>query len=133
MLLLQEFDLEIRDKKGSENSVVDHLSRLHVSGTGDISDSFPDEYLLAVSSHAPWFKHIVNFLVIGSLPEHCKDKFFHELKYYYWKEALLFHVGYDQIIRRCVAEEEQGRILSMCHSSAYGGHFAARKTSDKIL
>ena len=137
VLLLQEFDLEIRDKKGNENSVADHLSRLHVSGTGDISDSFPDEHLLAVSSHAPWFAHIVNFLVTGSIPEHWnrhrKDKFFHELKYYYWEEPLLFHVGYDQIIWRCVAEEEQGSILSMCHSSACGGHFAARKTSDKIL
>ena len=53
VLLLQEFDLEIRDKMGSENSLADHLSRLHVSGTGDISDSFRDEHLLAVYSHAP--------------------------------------------------------------------------------
>ena len=137
VLLLQEFDLEIRDKKGSENSVVDYLSRLHVSVSRDISDSFPDEHLLAFSSHAPCFAHIVNFLVTGSILEHWnrnrKDKFFHKLKYYYWEEPLLFHVGYDQIIRRCVAEEEQGSILLMCHSSACGGHFAARKTTDKIL
>ena len=53
VLLLQEFDLEIKDKKGSENSVADHLSCLHVSGGRDISDTFPDEHLLAISSHAP--------------------------------------------------------------------------------
>ena len=137
MLVLQEFDLEIKDKKGSENSVADHLSRLHISGGEDIRDTFPDEHLLAISSHAPWYAHIVNFIVTGSIPDHGnphqKDKFFHELKYYFWEEPLLFHLGYDQIIRRCVPEEEQRDILAMCHSSTCGGHFAAQKTVDKIL
>ena len=136
MLLLQEFDLEIKDKKGRENSVVDHLSRIHVSGGGEIGDTFPNEHLLAISSHAPWYAHIFNFIVTGSIPNHWnrhqKDKFFHELKYYFW-EVLLFHLGYNQIIRRCIPKEEQGDILAMCHSSMCGRHFATRKTAEKIL
>ena len=52
VLLLQEFNLEIKDKKGSKNLVADHLSRLHVPGGGDIDDTFSHEHLLAISSHA---------------------------------------------------------------------------------
>ena len=48
VLLHQEFDLEIKDKNASENSVADHLSRLHILGGGDIGDTFPDEHLLAI-------------------------------------------------------------------------------------
>ena len=70
VLLLQEFDLEIKDKKGNENSVADHLSRLHISGGEDIGDTFPNDHLLAISSHAPWYTHIVNFIITGLIQEH---------------------------------------------------------------
>ena len=52
ILLLQEFDLEIRDKKGCENVVADHPSRLIVEsqeGNLPLNDSFPDEQLLKIS------------------------------------------------------------------------------------
>ncbi|CAN6720896.1 unnamed protein product [Malus baccata var. baccata] len=49
MLLLQEFDIEIRDKKGSENVVADHLSRMvHEEDAVPIIETFPDEQLMSV-------------------------------------------------------------------------------------
>jgi hypothetical protein len=49
--LLQEFDLEIRDKKGTENVVADHLSRLSDVKREELplDDSFPDDRLVAGS------------------------------------------------------------------------------------
>ena len=37
------------------------------------------------------------------------------------------------IIRRCVPESEQCKILNECHASPYGGHFSGEKTAHKIL
>ncbi|CAN6704234.1 unnamed protein product [Malus baccata var. baccata] len=52
MLLLQEFDLEIRDKKGSENVVADHLSRLvHEEEVVPIPETFPDEQLMTIETN----------------------------------------------------------------------------------
>ncbi|CAN6580947.1 unnamed protein product [Malus baccata var. baccata] len=49
MLLLQEFDIEIRDKKGSENMVADHLSRMvHEEDAVPIIETFLDEQLMSV-------------------------------------------------------------------------------------
>ncbi|KAM1265683.1 hypothetical protein ACFX2J_035340 [Malus domestica] len=57
ILLLQEFDLEIKDKKGSENVVADHLSRLVHSNTEEdlipLRESFPDEQLFSLKINDP--------------------------------------------------------------------------------
>ena len=45
----------------------------------------------------------------------------------------MFRRGADLIIRRCVPEGEQSKILQECHASPYGGHFVGDKTAHKIL
>ena len=69
--MLQEFDLEIKDKKGTENLVTDHLSQLE--GESDevhVNDDFPDKQLLAIEDKrvVPWFADYVNYLVVKVIP-----------------------------------------------------------------
>ena len=131
VLLLQEFNLQIKDKKGVENMVADHLSRLtiaHDTHSPPINDEFSEESLMQVEK-APWYAHIANFLATGEIPAEWKEQdmkyFFAKIHSYYWEEPFLFKYCADQIIRKCVPEEEQQGILSHCHESACGGHFAS--------
>ena len=71
ILLLQEFDLEIKDRKGCENVVADHLSRIEnedAKSWPPIVEMFPDEQLYQVKDSLPWFADIVNYLAGGHLP-----------------------------------------------------------------
>ncbi|XP_071693188.1 uncharacterized protein [Rutidosis leptorrhynchoides] len=119
ILLLQEFDLEIRDKKGIENVVADHLSRIPpppFDPTKPIQENFPDECLFSVVQ-VPWFAHIVTYLVTNKIPEHWnkhkRDYFLSQVKHYIWKDPVLYRLGPDQIIRRCVAEDETSRQVEV--------------------
>nr|CAN61491.1 hypothetical protein VITISV_001646 [Vitis vinifera] len=70
IFLLQDFNLQIKDKKGVENVVADHLSRLaiaHNSHGLPINDDFPEEALMLVEV-APWYAHIANYLVTNMMP-----------------------------------------------------------------
>ena len=72
VLLLQEFDLEIKDKKGSDNVIADHLSRVEKPTVQEeereIAENFPDEQLFQLSLQSPWYADIVNFLACGIMP-----------------------------------------------------------------
>ncbi|GJV38454.1 reverse transcriptase domain-containing protein [Tanacetum coccineum] len=73
ILLLQEFDIKIKDKKGTQNVAADHLSRIEKDKTSDdseIDDIFPRETLMEISTKDdPWFADFVNYLtLIGTTP-----------------------------------------------------------------
>ncbi|KAM2851329.1 hypothetical protein PS2_027469 [Malus domestica] len=137
MLLLQEFNIEIRDKKGSENVVADHLSRLvHEEDSLPILETFPNEQLLSLEVSEPWYADLVNYLVTKQVPS-TLDKYKHDLKndvrFYVWDDPYLWKYSPDQIIRRCVHNSEFNSILAFCHSYACGGHFGTQRTALKVL
>ena len=137
---MQEFDIEIRDKKGVENKVADHLSRIPHDQGGEndtnVNELFPDEQLMTVHK-APWFADIANFKATGALPpginKHQKRKLMNDAKYFVWDEPYLFKKCSDGILRRCVSEEEGREVLWNCHGSCYGGHFGGDRTAAKVL
>ncbi|GJS01468.1 reverse transcriptase domain-containing protein [Tanacetum coccineum] len=111
ILLLQEFDIEIRDKKGAENLAADHLSRLENPHQDklenkEINEAFPLETLGSVAlqdQSTPWFADFANY-----------------------------HAG-KFVIRRCVSGQEALDILKACHSGPTGGHYGANYTARKIF
>ena len=72
VLLLQEFDLEIKDKKGYDNVIPNHLSSeekpVVQEEEREIAEKFPDEQLFQLSLQSPWYADIVNFLGCGIMP-----------------------------------------------------------------
>nr|GEW26352.1 reverse transcriptase domain-containing protein [Tanacetum cinerariifolium] len=142
VLLLQEFDITILDKKGSENLAADHLSRLEnphkdVLENKDINENFPLETPGNLSSNStPWFVDIANFhagnFIKKGLTSQQKKKFFKDVKHYFWDDPYLFQICADQIIRRCVHRQEAFEILKACHEGPTGGHHGANLTSKKV-
>ncbi|XP_019229748.1 PREDICTED: uncharacterized protein LOC109210744 [Nicotiana attenuata] len=138
VLLLQEFDVEIQDRKGTKNQVADHLSRLenhnHVEEGDQIKEVFPDEQPFAITQGLPlWYANYVNYLVNGVLPFEIKSearkRFLHDVNFYYWDGPYLYKQCADQMIRRCIPEKEAELVLYDCHASPYGGHHGGDRTA----
>ncbi|KAM2417370.1 hypothetical protein ACFX1W_024222 [Malus domestica] len=93
ILLLQEFDIKIRDKKGSENVVADHLSHMmHNEESLPIAETFPDEQLMSIKVSKPWYADLVNFLVSKRIPStltrHQCDKLRNDARFYMWDDHI---------------------------------------------
>ncbi|GJY54608.1 putative nucleotidyltransferase, ribonuclease H [Tanacetum coccineum] len=145
VLLLQGFNIEIKDKKGAKKLTAYHLSRLenpHMEMLNDkeIVDEFPDEHLMMLKSKfnddEPWYVDFVNYIVGKVVPPKWTSKkrkrFYSQVKNYFWYEPYAFRLCFDNIMRRCVARSETFRILAHCHSGLTGGHHSASVTARKV-
>ncbi|GKE86425.1 reverse transcriptase domain-containing protein [Tanacetum coccineum] len=141
ILLLQEFDIEIKDIKGTENVTADHLSRIENDETSDdseVDDNFLGETLMEIKTVSePWFADFANYLVGNIIPKGMtyqqKNKFFSDLKNYFWEEPYLFKVCFGSMIRRCISGTETRTILDQCHHEPTGGHYVPNITAKKVL
>jgi hypothetical protein len=105
ILLLKEFDLEIRDKKGVENSVADHLSHLQFEESAKlpIIDYMRDDTLLKVSTTNPCYANIINYIVAGYIPLGAdKKKIIRDSRLHLWHDSYLYWVRADGPLRRCI-------------------------------
>nr|GEW78328.1 reverse transcriptase domain-containing protein [Tanacetum cinerariifolium] len=146
VLLLQEFTFKVIDTKGAENLATDYLSRLenphqNVLDPMEINESFPLETLNLVSSRGNsstlWFADFANYhagsFVLNGTSSKQKNKFFKDVKHYFWDDPFLFKICADQVIRRCVHGQEAIDILKACHYGPTGGHHGPNYTAKKVF
>nr|GEY71273.1 reverse transcriptase domain-containing protein [Tanacetum cinerariifolium] len=140
-----QFDFKVIDTKGAENYATDHLSRLenlyeNVLDPKEINEFFPLKMISKLSHHdqsTSWFSDFVNYhagkFIIKGMSTQQKNKFFKDVKHYFWDDPFLFKTCADQVIRRCVAGQEAVDILIACHSRPTGGHYGANYTAKKVF
>nr|GEX33764.1 reverse transcriptase domain-containing protein [Tanacetum cinerariifolium] len=146
ILLLQEFDVIIRDKKGAENLAANHLSRLENPHEGDlekkeINENFPLVTLGIISSHNDsstlWFANIANYharnFVVKGMSSQQKKRFFKDVKHYFWDDPYLFKIYANQVIRRYVHGQKAVDILTASHNRPTEGHHGVNYTAKKVF
>nr|GEW95677.1 reverse transcriptase domain-containing protein [Tanacetum cinerariifolium] len=74
----------------------------------------------------PWFADFANYhagnFVVKGMSSQQKNKFFKDMKHYFWDDPFMFKICADQVIRRCVHGQEAIGILKACHNGPTEGH-----------
>ncbi|RDY01903.1 putative mitochondrial protein, partial [Mucuna pruriens] len=117
MLLLQEFNIEIRDKKSAKNSPlrIQHRNQRRIRRRATTAHQhdytmFPPE--------ASWIY---------------KERLQSGVKYYIWDDPYLWRPYNDQVIRRCIPDGEITSILQFCHVAPGGGHYGSTRMTRKVI
>nr|GEY19298.1 hypothetical protein [Tanacetum cinerariifolium] len=87
------------------------------------------------NSSTSWFADFANYhagnFVVKGMSSQQKNKFFKDLKHYFWDDPFLFKLCADQVIRRCIHDQEAIDILKAYHYRPTGGHHGLNYTTKK--
>nr|GEY58250.1 reverse transcriptase domain-containing protein [Tanacetum cinerariifolium] len=87
------------------------------------------------NSSTPWFSDFANYharnFVVKGMSSQQKNKFFKDVKNYFWNDPFLFKIYADQVIRWYVHGQEAIEILKDCHNGPTGGHHGPNYTAKK--
>nr|GFB21299.1 reverse transcriptase domain-containing protein [Tanacetum cinerariifolium] len=88
-------------------------------------------------SSTPWFVDFANYhagnFVVKEMSSQQKNKFFKDVKHYFWDDPFLFKICVDQVIRRCVHGQEAIDILKAFHNGPIEGHHGLNYTTKKVM
>ena len=154
ILLLQEFNYEVVVKPGKANTNADFLSRQRgPEAVEDISTGFPDEFFdeqqqtggeqlqeVAVfhigEIEGSDFENIIRYLKDHTFPENYSPEerviFQQKAAPYTLIQGVLFKMGADDKLRRCLEKRERKQVMTALHFGSSGGHFAAVTTVNRI-
>nr|GEV27351.1 reverse transcriptase domain-containing protein [Tanacetum cinerariifolium] len=86
-------------------------------------------------SSTPWFSDFANYhagnFVVKGMSSQQKNKFFKDVKHYFWDDPFLFKICADQVIRRCVHGQKAFDILKTYHNGPTGRHHGPNYTAKK--
>jgi hypothetical protein len=138
VLLLQEFEFTVEVRPGKKHGNADHLSRLtEAEGMEPVNDALPDAQLFNVDVITDQYKDIIQYLTSQEFPAGFstakKRNLIEQCAPFTMLGSVLYRLGKDGILRRCIFESEVDNILEGCHSDVCGGHFAGDSTARKVL
>ena len=154
ILLLQEFNYTVVVKSGKSNCNADYLSRQRgPESSTDLPADFPDEFpevpeaklpepekdvpvYLVEGSDDSDFQGIIHYLQTGQYPDLLnreeKSIFQHQVAPYCLIRGVLFRMGADDKLRRCLEVQYRRPVMRALHEGPAGGHFAAVSTMERI-
>nr|GEY33982.1 reverse transcriptase domain-containing protein [Tanacetum cinerariifolium] len=143
VLLLEEF---LNDDPSSPPLPPQELKgddKLPVIIAKDLKDEEKTALIKVLKSHkqalacTTWFAEYANYharnFVVKGMSSQQKNKFFKDVKHYFWDDPFLFKIYADQVIRQCVHGQEAVDIPKACHNEPTGGHHSPNYTAKKVF